>query len=448
MLLTAGCTLPEKKTDWTVTLQKKDKRPYGGYLAFESVHHYFPQARTEAVNRDFRFSNIDKGMAYHYDSASLLVLTGLDFLLSEHEMTYLLSFAAKGNEIFIISSNLDYKIKDTLQCAGKSSGMEEELIQNFNPGIKNVTALQLQSDPVKRYGMSGRSLLAWYNIKDTAATAADHEATDVTDSTETGNDTDSTVFSEADTAAYTVQALDSVAVEKLDYEEKYGHTTGIDPHPEVLGNAPDGPDFIRYTVGKGHITLHAAPLAFSNYFLLQRNNREYLDGVWRTFPRNISHIYWDDYYKRRIRKAGLGLLFQYPGTRWAFIIVLLLLLLYVLFESKRRQRIIPVLPKTENSSVSFAETVGRLYYNKGNHTNLAEKIIQQFLERVRTHYYLNTGNFDENFIRQLSSKSGIHESVVREFVTMAEEIKNKQVSVDEAYLYHLHETIQQFYKTT
>lgn len=46
---------------------------------------------------------------------------------------------------------------------------------------------------------------------------------------------------------------------------------------------------------------------------------------------------------------------------------------YTVFESKRRQKFIPIIPPLHNSSLDFTETVGLLYFNKSDHSNLAEK---------------------------------------------------------------------------
>lgn len=118
----------------------------------------------------------------------------------------------------------------------------------------------------------------------------------------------------------------------------------------------------------------------------------------------------------------------------------------MLFEGKRKQRIIPIIAPLRNDSVSFVETVGRLYYNKGNHTNLAEKMVQQFLEWVRTNYFLNTNQLNDAFIHQLTIKSGQADATVRELMEMIHEIKLASVKIDDAYLYQLYNTIQQFYK--
>jgi hypothetical protein len=215
---------------------------------------------------------------------------------------------------------------------------------------------------------------------------------------------------------------------------------------EVLGFARSRANFVRYAYGNGHISLHGAPLALSNYFLLQPGNVDYLTAVWQTLPAGITRVYWNSYYKRNAEVSSMDILWRYPATRLALLIAILVLVTYVLFEAKRRQRIIPVIPPLRNDSVSFAETVGRLYYNKGNHLNLAEKMVQQFLEWVRTHHYLNTNQLNEQFLQQLSARTGQPEAMVRPLMEMIHEIKLGTAKPDDAYLYQLYSSIQQFYK--
>src|SRR6185437_2169145 len=72
----------KKNTKWNVTLNKEDKKPYGTYLAYQSLKYYFPNAKVDAVSRWFRYTDIDNSMKYNYDGASLLVMVGLDFYIS------------------------------------------------------------------------------------------------------------------------------------------------------------------------------------------------------------------------------------------------------------------------------------------------------------------------------------------------------------------------------
>jgi predicted DNA-binding ribbon-helix-helix protein len=130
----------------------------------------------------------------------------------------------------------------------------------------------------------------------------------------------------------------------------------------------------------------------------------------------------------------------------ALMIGIFALLMYVFFESKRRQKIVPIIAPLKNESVSFVETVGRLYYNKGNHANLADKMIQQFLEWVRNNHMLNTNLLNDTFVQQLAMRTGQPETTVKELVQMIHETRLRQTNIDEAYLYQLYSTIQQFYK--
>jgi hypothetical protein len=72
----------------------------------------------------------------------------------------------------------------------------------------------------------------------------------------------------------------------------------------VLGVNENGdPDFIVIFKGKGRIFLHCEPRAFSNYFLLQKNNYEYLQkafGYVRSYP---DHVYWNNYYMKLRSRA-------------------------------------------------------------------------------------------------------------------------------------------------
>jgi len=78
----------------------------------------------------------------------------------------------------------------------------------------------------------------------------------------------------------------------------------------------------------------------------------------------------------------------------------------MVFEAKRKQRVIPILPPLPNTSLEFVTTIGNLYYRNGNHKDIADKKIAFLLEQIRTRYKLRTNELDEAFFEALSSKSG------------------------------------------
>jgi len=403
VLLLTGCNPFGKKTEWDVTLKSIDKKPYGTYLAFQSLKYYFPNAQVSTLSKWFSYNNIDREVKYNYHGTTLLVLEGLTLNLTETEWEHILQFAHDGNEVVLFNAYMDHKILNSLNCYKKRQGMEEYPLSRFNTGEKNIGALSLKNI-ADNFGYNGHSLQSYF---------------------------------EPDTA------------DGKDYSDTLSSLAhfGIDTEPDTLGYVRNKADIIRYAVGEGHITLHAAPLVLSNYFLLQPNNLHYLDGLWSTLPHDINYVYWHEYYKRSMPESGANILWRYPSTRYAVILAIIALLTYVLFESKRRQRIVPVIAPLQNSSVSFVETVGRLYYNKRDHNNLADKMISHFLEWVRTTYYMNTNQINETFVQQLAMKSGQPEDLVRTLVNMIHETRLRTTTGDEAYLYELYNTIQLFYKT-
>lgn len=410
LLFAAACSRKKdkEKIDWSVSLNRSKKTPYGAALAYETLPRYFPAARREPLSSYFRYTAIDEHM-YGTDSSNMLVLLGLSCYVTDEEWNALLKFVNAGNEVFVLSSNLDVHLARALHCRKISSGGEEAALTRYNDGSVANKTLRLVPDSARSYGYNGRSIASYF---------------------ETGQRYDGDTLPE--------EGNNELLVERSSLEEE------IDTAATVLGTAPGGPNFLRYRVGTGHITLHAAPLVLSNYFLLQQGNRSYLDSIWHSFPANISVIYWNEYFKRSTKSSSLSILLKYPATRWALIIAACTLLLYVLFGFKRLQRIVPIMPPVENASVSFVETVGRLYFNKGNHANLAEKMIQHFLEWVRSHYYLDTSQINDTFTQQLTAKSGKTEEEVTALINRIHHVR-LGAAVTPEYLYELHQIIQSFY---
>ena len=409
VLVLCGCsstTAERQKTNWHISLEPGDKQPYGTWLTDKSLRYVFPHVVYENLPPGFRFENMDSKMKSYDYGRSLIILWGLDFRLSDEEWRNLKQFVNNGNELVVFCSTLDDKIQKDLSCY-KEPG-EEEYATTFSEqtDFHNLNVLRIAGLSWRKFGYEGRSIKGYFSIE-----------------TDTANITPKTDTSDNDN-------YDNIRI--------YA--------PDTLGYGNDRPNMVRYRIGDGHITLHAAPLVISNYFLLQPGNVDYLNAIWQTLPKNINRMYTVSYYKRSGSGSGLSVLWKFPATQWALLLGLFVIIMYVLFEGKRKQRIIPIVAPLRNDSVSFVETVGRLYYNKGNHTNLADKMVQQFLEWVRMNYFLNTNLLNENFVQQLTIKSGQPESTVQEMMEMIHETRLRSVKIDDPYLYKLYNTIQQFYK--
>jgi hypothetical protein len=224
-------------------------------------------------------------------------------------------------------------------------------------------------------------------------------------------------------------------------------------------NAKGRPDFIRLRAGKGNLYLHLAPMAFTNYFLLHGNNIDYYEKVMSVISPTVKKVVWDEYYlnkrsdydDRRDKKNWFTVLMKEKNGngdhsfRAAFWLLIVLLAIYVLQEMRRKQRIIPLMTKPKNESMEFVKTIGRLYFDRGDHKNLARKMSAYFLEHVRSKYKLLTGTLDEEFVRNLRYKSGAEEHEVREIVGFIKYVDDAP-AISEKELVHFHHQLELFYK--
>jgi hypothetical protein len=121
------------------------------------------------------------------------------------------------------------------------------------------------------------------------------------------------------------------------------------------------------------------------------------------------------------------------------------LILYIAFVSKRRQRAIPIKPVNSNASISFVETIGRLYLQKKDNLNIAHKMTTYFLEYIRTKYYLNTAHLNAEFFSSLSRKSAVAETEVKDFFQFIQQLQESH-TVTDAELLEYNNRMQQFFK--
>lgn len=380
--LHSGCSSSaRKKTNWTINLSRDNKNPYGLYLAYHSLPYLFPGAEQEALKYTYRFTNLGYKLRKE-DKPALLVMIGSELQFHEGEIDSILAYVAAGHQALIAANAFDPVLLKRLQVQSNYGAHNDT-------GKVEKVFLRDQRDQMQPYA----SVFKEYDIQSSFKARGDNQ----------------------------------------------------DPLFFNIGtNQQQRPNFIVYGIGKGRLFLHAEPLLFTNYFLLQQQNRNYLNTLFSYITPTIGHVYWTDFNTRSIDHSDWGVIWKNPATRYALLLALLALVVYLIFEMKRRQRIIPVIKPAENSSVAFVETIGRLYYNKKDHSNLAEKMVQHFLDHVRSNYYLNTNVMDQEFVTHLAAKSGKSIAETDSLVFTIKEVQ-QGVKADEQFLYSLYTQIQSFY---
>lgn len=182
----------------------------------------------------------------------------------------------------------------------------------------------------------------------------------------------------------------------------------------VLGiNDKYNPNYISIKVGNGILYLHTLPTVFTNYNILTPN-REYIFKSLSYLP--DRDVIWDEYYKdgNRFQSTPLRYVLSQPALRWSYFSLLAFLIMFILFKGRRDQRIVPVIKPLANTTLEFVNTVGNLYFKQSNHKNIAEKRITYFLDYLRTKYSLKAIQFTDDIAIQLSEKSNVKLSEIKE----------------------------------
>lgn len=220
----------------------------------------------------------------------------------------------------------------------------------------------------------------------------------------------------------------------------------------VLGRNEDNKiNFIQMNTGKGRIYVHLAPMAFSNYFLLHKDNIQYYEQALSVIPPHVSKITWNEYYlvKRSYKKEkepGLyRVLFQYPAFKWALLTAMGTLLLFVLLELRRKQRMIPAVTPPKNDSLDFVKTIGRLYYDQNDHVNLAKKMSAYFLDHLRNQYKITTNALDESFVTTVHAKTGYPVEDIKQ-ITSFIQFTEKAKIISDQQLSDFYKQLENFYQ--
>jgi len=387
LLLLVMNTWRQRVFDKRVTLDEKSKTPYGAYLSHSLLPLMFPGSK---ITTNFQ------SPAEWYDSTQkinqLFFLVTRQFKPSKTEMWDLLNFAKQGNYVFISTAEMNNISKKYLGVTIYSDSYNHIYYSNYDDSVN--TRLVKPAFTELQYFNPGYTF--------------------------------STYFKSYDSSRY-----------------------------EIIGVDGQGAaNFLKVNIGKGSIYLHSDPFLFANYFLLNADNKDYFEKTISLVPSSVKNIIWDKYYvykKESVKNTGqlspLHVLLNYPSFRWAFYTALFLLLLYLLLNLKRRQRLIPVLVKPTNESLDFVKTIGRLYFEKQDHLNIAAKMSAYFLEHVRNKYIMTTSDLDDEFIAKLSGKSGYDEAKTRILIQSVNAIQ-QAVEVDEQQLANYYNQFQQFYKQT
>jgi hypothetical protein len=385
LVLLVSCTDKNGIPSLRETFSKNDRNPFGTFVAYKEVLHLFSGDSIVTEKKDFK-----RVWADISDTASLYIIISRHLYLDSEERSSMLAYVSSGNSLFISSENIDQTLLDTsVHC----SMINEEVYDN-DVADMCYTTVKLQNDPY--------------------------------------------------------DAIDTMPCGYFYYPSS--NKFSLSNSYNILGTNEKGePDFIMTNYGRGRFYFHCEPRVLGNYFLLQKDNYTYWQKLLSFIPQTPQNIYWDDFYNKRNYPvegrtiSTLTYMLQFPPLAWAFWLLLFLLIVYILLGGKRRQRVINVIAPNKNTTVAFAETIGRLYLQKKDNRNIADKIINYFYEQIRNQYFLNTNHINDDFITTLSRKSNVSKEAVEKLFNQISDIQQTGKIKDQQLL-SLNQQIENFNK--
>jgi len=204
--------------------------------------------------------------------------------------------------------------------------------------------------------------------------------------------------------------------------------------------------FIHYSFGKGGLYLLASADFFSNYALLSNDGGAFASLALSYLPAHKQVLF--DEYQALGRYGGqsmLNVIFSNSALKWAYYIILGCLVLFVLYNSKRRQRIIPLEDPMKNTSVDFVKVVSGVYYQQRDNKDIVHKKIIYLLHFIRNNYRLKTGDLNTEFRDTLISRSGVQEDIIDAIIREIKAVNLGKYLSDQELIV-LNDHIEQFYE--
>jgi len=354
-----------KPIDWSHTYSVEKKGPFGSYGLFNLLPGYFKNSKL-SLSRKTIFE-IEKEYA---DSTYNYIIIGDEFSPSAEDIVAIKTILNKGNDVFIAASYFSTEAEDSLR---------------FYTGAKFFRDLNLNSDSL--YKKASDTIALNY----------------VSPYSEKHNN-------------YKFESNHLIAV--FDSLNKY-------PENSVLAVTAKGePVMIYKQIGKGRLFISSIPLAYTNYYFIQQSGKRFIEKSFNFLQPNRK-ILWDVYYHGEVMVSTNPLRFvlENNSLRYSLYLTMFAAFLFIMFEGKRKQRIIPIIEPVANNSLEFIKTVSNLYFSKGNHKNIADKKIVYFFDYVKNHYYIHAS--DPAFKERLIAKSGMEDAKVDQLLKYIDTIRRK-----------------------
>jgi len=369
-----------REFDWKPTYAHYDQEPFGCYV--------FDSLLTENMPQGYSVTNRSLPQLAKDSTPRGILVVADDASLTPIDLEAIYQMMNSGSEVLIASNHFG-RLEDTLKLETKYTYIYRGL-KDFIKKKEERDTLRWSTDTLgtqPRDYLLFSPLCEWY-ISD----------------------------------AILVDTLPGDSVRERPYHDSISYMATFNDNP------------IAYTqqVGRGRLTIVSAPLLFTNYTMLDGDNAGLVFRFLSTM-KQLPVMRTTTFCPEAADASQLTPLRYFlsqPPLRWAIYLSLALAVLCLLFSTRRRQRVIPVMQEPENHTIEFIELIGTLYYQSGERRSLVLRKYTYFAEELRRtiHVDITDDEDDGTEMQTIANQSGIP---VEDVQRLIEELRLLEAANDE-----------------
>ena len=139
----------------------------------------------------------------------------------------------------------------------------------------------------------------------------------------------------------------------------------------------------------GKLIVTTMPLVFTNYGVMDSDARKLSEYMSSFFKGRKLYRLYEEKGKNTMMEEEDGdfkYIMSQPPLKWAFYIILGLLFIYMVFNSRRRMKAIPVHKIDEDTTLQFAKVLGTFYYHQEYHVPFLMKKYDKLKSTLQSRY--------------------------------------------------------------
>ncbi len=379
----------KKKFSWYEEYKFDSKDPYNLYILPKIIDDYFPNKKLKVIHKRLKLE-----LSGDTTKKGLYIFIGNSFYLRSHDVPELLKFVSLGNQAFISAESLP-----------------DELLDSISNEYDKETSLNSIQKSTIEVNFNHSNLYYKKSI-------------------------DFTYFQ-----GPKPYPKNWVYMDLVKFRPKSYLMLGYFVH-----NNNSYINFIKIPYKKGFIYLHSTPILFTNFFIKESKGYDYCSRVFSNF--SAADIYFDsgEYFSDKKQNSEfnpLSFILKQRPLLWAWYILLSTILIYILVYMKKKQRTIPVMNPLINTSISFVEHVGKLYYLHDSVKNIANLKMKLFLFYIRQKFKIDASKINSDVYQSISLRSGISFDETKNIFDLYDFI---QTNPNKDNLKEFHQAIINFYK--